>query len=114
MMTGGVSLWAGVISGGMAQVQDTMAFNNGQITGKEYAAHTTKNVTGALGLMAGIEYGAIAGSMLLPGVGTIVGSIIGGIIGDRVGQVVGHQTGNLLFHNRGFQIKIEASNNTTS
>lgn len=99
MKVSGVSLWAGVLSGGLSQVEDTLALNRGEITGKRYAAQTTRNVSGAIGLMAGIEYGAIAGTMLFPGVGTVVGSMLGGLMGDRLGRAVGHQTGNLLFPN---------------
>ncbi|MEW9670153.1 hypothetical protein [Ammoniphilus sp. 3BR4] len=94
------SLWAGAISGGMSQWEDTKAYRSGHLTGNQYAAHTTKNVTGAVGIMAGIEYGAIMGTSLLPGIGTIVGSIVGGLLGDRLGRTVGMQAGNILFNNR--------------
>lgn len=99
MFRGG-SLWAGVISGGVSQVQNTMALANGQLKTNDYATHTTKNMTGALGVMAGIEYGAVWGSVLLPGIGTVVGSVIGGYMGDRLGRYVGLQAGNKLFGNR--------------
>jgi phage-related tail protein len=98
MLKGG-SLWAGVISGGMTQIQDTRNFTNGQIGKKEYALKTTGNVTGAFGLMAGVEYGAMLGTTLLPGVGTVVGSILGGLVGDRLGRRIGVQAGNALVSN---------------
>lgn len=96
----GASLWAGIISGGLSQVEDTNHFRKGEMTTTQYAAHTTKNVTMAVGVMAGIEYGAVLGSALLPGVGTIVGSVVGGLVGDRVGRMVGMEAGNLMFNNR--------------
>lgn len=96
----GASLWAGIISGGIAQYQDTRAYKKGQITKSDYAAHTTKNVGGAVGIMAGIEYGAILGSSIMPGVGTVAGTIIGGLVGDRLGSMVGLQVGSLLFPNK--------------
>jgi outer membrane lipoprotein SlyB len=98
MLKGG-SLWAGVISGGMTQIQDTRYFTNGQMGKKEFALKTTGNVTGAVGLMAGVEYGAMLGTSVLPGVGTVVGSILGGLIGDRLGRRIGVQAGNAVVSN---------------
>lgn len=95
----GTSLWAGVISGGLSQWEDTRHLQSGSMSGMQYAANTTKNVGVALGVMAGIEYGAILGTSIFPGVGTVVGSVVGGLIGDRVGRTVGMQTGNLVFNN---------------
>ncbi|UQD52759.1 hypothetical protein C0971_12485 [Bacillus methanolicus] len=96
----GVSLWAGVFSGGMAQLQDTQAMASGKMDKKEYAIQTSKNLTGSLGIMAGFEYGAILGSAIIPGAGTIIGSIIGSIIGNRIGNYAGYQAGNILFNNQ--------------
>jgi outer membrane lipoprotein SlyB len=98
MLQGG-SLWAGVISGGITQIQDTRYLTNGQMGKKEYALKTTGNVTGAFGLMAGVEYGALLGTSLLPGVGTVIGSVVGGLIGDRLGRTIGVQAGNALVSN---------------
>ncbi|WAH37120.1 glycine zipper domain-containing protein [Alicyclobacillus dauci] len=96
MFEGG-SLWAGVINGGLAQVQDTVALTSGRMKADDYAVRSTRNVTTALGTMAGVEYGAVLGSAVLPGVGTIIGSIVGGIVGDQVGTFAGSQAGNMLF-----------------
>ena len=96
----GTSLWAGIISGGIAQYQTTQALQKGLMSKNDYAVQTTKNVTGAAGLIAGIEYGAILGTRIMPGIGTIAGSIIGGIFGDRIGSMVGIQAGSTLFQNR--------------
>lgn len=93
------TLWAGAISGGIAQIKDTNALAGGEIKSNEYAAQTTTNVTGAIGLMAGLEYGAMLGSSILPGVGTVAGTILGAILGDRLGNVVGNEVGNLMFKN---------------
>jgi outer membrane lipoprotein SlyB len=98
MFRGG-SMWAGVISGGLNQVQHTRALQNGEMNKQQYAVHTTSNVTGALGIMAGIEYGAMLGSAVMPGFGTIAGSIIGGMMGDRLGRYVGQRTGHMMFNN---------------
>ncbi|WCN36567.1 hypothetical protein [Aneurinibacillus uraniidurans] len=95
----GTSLWAGVISGGLSQWENTRQLQSGSMSGTQYAAHTTKNVGVALGVMAGIEYGAILGTTIFPGVGTVVGSVVGGLLGDRVGRTVGMQAGNLVFNN---------------
>lgn len=92
------SLWAGIISGGLALLRTQNAYTNGELAGNEYAVHTTKNVTGAVGLIAGLEYGAMLGSRVMPGVGTVVGTILGGILGDRLGSSVGLHVGNAIFN----------------
>ncbi|WP_244527551.1 glycine zipper domain-containing protein [Lihuaxuella thermophila] len=74
---------------------------------KEYAVQTTENVSSALGVMAGIEYGALLGSSVLPGVGTAVGSVIGGLVGDRFGRYVGKQTGHLVCNQQIIKVKAE-------
>lgn len=92
-------LWAGVISGVIKQVADTVALYNGQIDKHEYAVSTLTNISSSLGIIAGIEYGAAVGTMVFPGVGTAVGSIMGGILGDVAGRHLGQTTGG-LFYNR--------------
>lgn len=99
MLQGG-SLWAGLISGGISQLQDTRNLTKGQMDTKEFAVKTTGNVTSAFGVMAGVEYGAILGTTLMPGVGTVLGSVVGGFLGDNLGRMVGTQAGNALVHNR--------------
>ncbi|AIQ12038.1 hypothetical protein [Paenibacillus durus] len=98
MFQGG-SLWAGLLAGGMSQLQDTKSLQQGQLSKKEYTAHTVENVTGAVGVMAGVEYGAVLGSTVMPGVGTVVGAMLGGVLGDRVGRVVGGQAGSMISRN---------------
>ncbi|NGM82918.1 hypothetical protein G5B47_10885 [Paenibacillus sp. 7124] len=95
MFQGG-SLWAGLLSGGMSQLQDTKSLQQGQLGRQEFTARTVENVTGAVGVMAGVEYGAVLGSALLPGVGTVVGATLGGFLGDRVGRIVGGQAGSMI------------------
>ncbi|MDP1512796.1 hypothetical protein Q8I65_21785 [Paenibacillus ottowii] len=99
-MLQGNSLWGGLISGGISQAQDTISLTKGQMDNKEYMVHTSGNLTGALGVMAGIEYGAILGTSLLPGVGTVLGSIVGGLLGNNVGHRVGMQAGSALVNSR--------------
>lgn len=100
MFSGG-SLWAGVVSGGIQQIQHTRALQNGSICRSEYAVHTTGNLTSALGTMAGIEYGAMLGTAIMPGIGTVAGSIVGGLLGDRFGRQIGHSTGRMFFKTAG-------------
>ncbi|WP_303801678.1 glycine zipper domain-containing protein [Alicyclobacillus macrosporangiidus] len=102
MFKGG-SLWAGLIAGSVAQLQDTVALTNGKMRADDFAVSSTKNVTMALGTMAGVECGAILGTAVMPGFGTMLGSIIGGVVGDRLGHYVGLQAGNLLFKGPGRQ-----------
>ncbi|ODA42397.1 hypothetical protein [Desulfosporosinus sp. BG] len=94
------TLWAGAISGGIAQIKGSREFTTGKINADEYVAHTTINVSETLGLMAGLEYGAVLGSALIPGIGSIVGTILGGILGDRLGNVVGIQVGNSIMNQK--------------
>lgn len=94
------TLWAGAISGGIAQIKGSREFTAGRINANEYVAHTTINVSETLGLMAGLEYGAILGSALIPGIGSIVGTILGGMLGDRLGNAVGIQVGNTIMNQK--------------
>lgn len=96
MFRGG-SLWTGLIVGGLYQFQDTKALKNGELEKQSYAAHTTTNVTSTLGIMAGVEYGGILGTAVLPGIGTVIGAALGAFAGDRLGQYVGDQVGNAMF-----------------
>ena len=98
MFQGG-SLWAGLITGGMAQLQDTKNLQEGHMSKRAYTVQTAENVTGAVGIMAGVEYGAVLGTTLMPGVGTVVGAVLGGVLGDRVGRIVGGQAGGMLIKN---------------
>ncbi|MDQ0247047.1 outer membrane lipoprotein SlyB [Bacillus fengqiuensis] len=95
----GVTLWSGVISGVLSQVRDMSLYSKGDINKQELAVHTTKNVTGAVGIMAGMEYGGVLGSMVFPGVGTVVGCVLGGMFGDYIGSNVGVRAGHMLFQN---------------
>lgn len=99
MLQGG-SLWGGLISGGVSQLQSTRSFLTGELNKSEYAVKSSENVTGAVGVMAGIEYGALLGTAVMPGVGTVVGTVVGGLLGDSLGRRVGGQAGKLLFRNR--------------
>lgn len=92
------TLWAGAISGGLNQIRGSREYVGGRINANEYAAQTTTNISETLGLMAGLEYGAILGSSLIPGVGSLVGTILGGIVGDRLGNVVGAQLGQAFIN----------------
>lgn len=94
------TLWAGAISGGIAQIKGSREYTCGKIDENEYVVHTTRNVTETFGLMAGLEYGAMLGAALIPGVGSIVGTILGGILGDRLGNVVGIQVGNSIVNQK--------------
>ncbi len=90
------TIWTGAIFGALTQVSDTIKYMKGNINRREYSINTFGNVVSSLGLMAGIEYGAIIGSVVFPGAGTVAGSILGGFIGDYFGRHVGHHTGNII------------------
>ena len=99
MFKGG-SLWAGLLSGAMAQLKDTHALTSGSMNKKDFAIETSKNITGSLGIMAGVEYGAMLGTSILPGPGTIIGGIIGSMVGNRIGHYAGHHAGHIVFNNK--------------
>jgi outer membrane lipoprotein SlyB len=97
VMFKGTSFWSGVLSGGISQIGDIRSYMKGEISTQDFGVHTTSNVTGAVGIMAGMEYGAVLGSAVLPRVGTIIGSLVGFIIGNRLGSYAGYQVGNMVF-----------------
>jgi outer membrane lipoprotein SlyB len=97
MLFNGVSVLAGVLFGGVKQFQDTRSLNQGEIQRKKYAVETTENVTGGVGVWAGVEYGGMLGTTVLPGFGTVAGAVLGGLLGARVGTAVGHTAGNAVF-----------------
>jgi outer membrane lipoprotein SlyB len=63
--------------------------------------------------MAGIEYGAVLGTTIMPGVGTVVGSVVGGLLGDRLGRNVGQLAGTSLV-NSGMMQKTMAQTKETA
>jgi outer membrane lipoprotein SlyB len=93
----GVSVLAGLLFGGIKQYGDTRTLNQGEMYRKEYAVETTENVTGGLGVWAGVEYGGMLGTSVLPGFGTVAGAVLGGVLGAKVGTSVGHQAGSAVF-----------------
>ncbi|WP_026695710.1 hypothetical protein [Peribacillus kribbensis] len=101
MFRGG-TLWAGIISCGLDQFRVSRAAANGNLTKQQYAVNTAKNITGSIGLMAGLEYGAILGSAVMPGVGTLVGSFVGSVIGNRMGSSAGYHAGNYLLNGQSY------------
>jgi outer membrane lipoprotein SlyB len=97
-MLEGISVLAGLLFGGAKQFQDTKSLNQGEIYRKKYKVETTENVTGGVGVWAGVEYGGMLGTTLLPGFGTVAGAVLGGVLGAKVGTAVGHQAGNAVFN----------------
>ncbi|MDR3542139.1 MAG: hypothetical protein P4L69_14390 [Desulfosporosinus sp.] len=106
------TLWAGAISGSLNQIKGSREYTSGKINANEYVAHTTTNVSETIGLMAGLEYGAILGSSLIPGVGSIIGTILGGILGDRLGNAVGTQVGNAFINHESLRRPIHNLRNS--
>jgi len=110
------AVWAGMLTGLITQMNDTMQYMRGKMDKKEFALQTAENVTGAVGIVAGIEYGAILGSAVMPGVGTALGSIVGGLVGDKLGRMVGHHTGNIIYNQPIIKVKaneVSVTNNMT-
>lgn len=95
MFQGG-SLWTGIIAGTTAQLRDHQRLRKGKLSSTQYTAHTAKNITGSVGVMAGVEYGALIGTSILPGVGTVCGPVAGALIGGQIGHVFGKQVDNIV------------------
>jgi outer membrane lipoprotein SlyB len=92
----GAPLWSGILSGGISQIEDVRSYMKGEIDRKDFTVYTMRNITGAVGIMAGMEYGALVGTMVFPGIGTFVGSLIGYMVGNRIGSTIGYKTGDFL------------------
>ena len=61
--------------------QDVIRFARGDIGGKKLAVNSGKSLVKGAATWGGMEAGAVLGSFVFPGVGTIVGGIVGGIVG---------------------------------
>ncbi len=93
----------GAISGGVKQLKDSAAYGKKDVDGAQYASRTTQNLTEAFGLMAGLEYGAVLGSAVLPGIGTFAGTVLGAVVGERLGRSVGEEVGKSIFEKQNRQ-----------
>ncbi len=98
MLQGG-SLWAGIISGGLTQIQDTRNLTNGQMDKKRIRGKNGGQRNRSFRRHGRHRIRRAARHFDFTGAGTIVGSIVGGLVGDRLGRVVGVQAGNALVHN---------------
>lgn len=87
---------SGVLTGGLAQIEDTYSLIKGKISWKNYSIATTRNITGGFGFAAGLSFGASVGSSILPGLGTIIGSLLGGLLGWQIGSQIGNQIGHMV------------------
>lgn len=87
---------SGVLSGGLAQIQDTFSLAKGELSWKQYNLATTRNITGGFGFAFGLSFGAALGSSILPGVGTFIGSLVGGLLGWQIGCQIGSQIGRVI------------------
>jgi outer membrane lipoprotein SlyB len=96
----GISVLAGLLFGGVTQYRDTKNLNQGELDRKEYAVETAENVTGGVGVWAGVEYGGMLGTTLLPGFGTVAGAVLGGVLGAKAGTAVGHQASIAIINQR--------------
>jgi hypothetical protein len=63
---------------------DVVRFAQGKIDGDELAGAAGKTVVRTGATWAGAEGGALIGSAILPGVGTVVGGVIGGLLGGSL------------------------------
>lgn len=57
-------------------------FSKGQITGDEFRRRTVESAATNGGGLVGSAGGAAIGTMILPGVGTVLGALIGGFVGS--------------------------------
>ena len=78
------------------QITDTFRLARGKISGREYGARTTQNVSTTGGAMAGAAAGAAIGSVV-PVIGTAIGATVGGILGSIGGSCGGNFLGRKIF-----------------
>ena len=75
--------------------------------GKAYIVTQTRGTTTLLGagaggyvaVAAGVKTGAVVGSFVCPGFGTVIGGLLGVITGAAAGAVAGNTVGRLLDEN---------------
>jgi outer membrane lipoprotein SlyB len=103
----GAPFWSGILSGGISQIEDVRSYMKGEIDRKDLTVYTMRNITGAVGIMAGMEYGALVGTMVFPGIGTFVGSVVGYIVGNRIGSTIGYKTGDFLVNAKRHEYLLE-------
>lgn len=60
-------------------IKDAALAISGEIDGEEFAIRSGKNVAKGGACWGGMEAGAALGTMILPGVGTVIGGILGGL-----------------------------------
>ncbi len=72
--------------GGVEVIKDTILLAAGKIDGKEYRNRAKKTVISTGSGWAGAEAGAALGTMVCPGIGTVVFGVVGGLIGGIGGS----------------------------
>lgn len=80
----GSNVPAGMVSFGVTSYEAVVDFAQGKIDVSEFAYDMGNNAVGVSGSMIGAQYGAAAGTMIMPGVGTIAGGLVGGMVGYAV------------------------------
>ena len=90
----GTVLTAGMLASDLSGVSEQE--EKGEITQKEAYQAKGGAIGGAGGALAGAAGGAALGTLLLPGVGTVIGGIAGGILGSMAGEAGGAAIGSTM------------------
>lgn len=85
----------GLIEAGIGVAKDRSIASDPGLTDTERTQKRAANAGGAVGALGGMAAGAAAGSLILPGVGTVIGGAIGGYLGSKAGGKIGEKTGQL-------------------
>jgi hypothetical protein len=90
----GTVLTAGMLASDLSGVSEQE--EKGEITQKEAYQAKGGAIGGAGGALAGAAGGAALGTLLLPGIGTVIGGIAGGILGSMAGEAGGTAIGSTM------------------
>ncbi len=80
------------VSMAVQSIPDVVRCARGDISGRQLAKNTAVRVGGAYGAAGGMNAGAVIGTMLCPGIGTIIGGLLGMLGGGKAASAVAKST----------------------
>lgn len=79
---------AAIINTGAILAKQTIALVSGNISGEEFVRNIGQEGTTLASSMTGANLGAIAGTFIMPGVGSIVGGVLGGMVASMLSGAI--------------------------
>jgi len=105
---------AAVVQTGIILAKNTMDLFSGKISSEEFIKKTGKDGFELASALTGSNIGAIAGTFIAPGVGTVIGSIIGGIVYSMASQSLFAQMNEMAEQTQLSKERLEAVKALTS